>query len=681
MLVLGLGALAQATPRINELQASNSSIVTGDRGDTPDWIELYNPAAHSIDLKGMRFVVAGRQHRFEHSLIIAPQGFLVLWCDGKPKRGIQHIGFKLSKHAGSVLLVAQDGVTILDAFTWQDLPNGSSMARMPDGGPSWGYADDPTPGKANSLLALRTRRLDTPELRLDTLADGSIRVCAEAQAGGVVRYTLDGSPVTDTTAALPEGPMTLPLGSVMRFKATADDALPSRECMITLPWIPSEEAITCLAMDPGALHGDSMGIDTPGRFANNTRSGKAWERQALLGLGDTDPINVGIRISGSGSRGSAKRSFKLYTRGRYDSPEAGIPLAEGGRFDEAILRADASPFAFLRNRFIETIVQRHALAVDVQVSTPTALYLNGHYWGLYRWLPPKDAAWCKAISGAEAVDVLAGPGHVPISGSDAHFMHARDALFRSAPLDSLEELMDLNSLVDLACLDLWTGRPDHDLNVRCYRPRRTGGRWRWILYDMDLWSPVELNSVEAMCAAGMPEAPYVPQLLAHPELQMRLLARMVVLQATAFMPEHATALADSIHAAHEAELLADHDRWEPDLGGPHPSLVRESMRNFIAERSQYVMEHLAEHSGRKLRSLAVDVPEATEGTVYLNGCVLPAGRQRISCFSRVPLELRAVPATDMEFVGWKGSPDQGPQVMVDPAEYARVRPLFRIVVP
>ncbi|MEX1132810.1 MAG: CotH kinase family protein, partial [Flavobacteriales bacterium] len=501
------------------------------------------------------------------------------------------------------------------------------------------------------------------------------------RVGSTVLYTLDGALVSERSAMLHTVPLTLAPGTVFRYKAVAANALPSAEGLVAVPRYRHAERITTLAMDPRALHSDSTGIDTPGLFANNTRSGKVWERQAMLDVDGADPMSVGVRISGSGSRGLAKRSFKVVARSRYDSPAEGLPFPDDTHFSEGILRADASPHAFLRNRLVETIVQRHGLAVDVQPSTPTALYMNGRYWGLYRWMPPKDAAWAKAVSGAEAVDVLSGPGHTPISGSAGHFLHARDALMRGAPMDSLEAWIDLNSLVDLACVDLWTGRADHDLNVRCYRPRQPGGRWRWILFDMDLWSPPEENSVERMCSASGPEAPYLPQLLDHPELQERLLSRMTVLHATAFARSSAGALADSIHAAHEAELLADHIRWDKELHNPTPSVVQASMQHFIAERPKHLMEHLAEHSGRELRSVVIEVPSPGEGMLYLNGCALPPGKQRIRCFSGVAMELKALPAEDSEFVAWKGVPGNGPSIRVDLARHTNIKVHFRTLVP
>lgn len=678
MLLLGAFARGQNVAlRINELQASNSRIFLPGTDLTPDWIELFNPGKRAVDLQGMRLVLGGKQHQFEHSLTIPPLGLVLLWCDGQPTNGPEHIGFTLPKTGGTLMLIGADGRSILDSFTWKDLPSGVSMARMPNGARSWGYATEPSPGAANPSHAQRTQRLGTPTLAVDPMLPGRVRISAQEQEGSILRYTTDGTPVTEHTGSIYTGPIELAPGSVLRYGAFSPTALPSAQGLSSTPFHAHTLPVTSIALDPRSLHGDSVGIDTPGLFANHTRRGLAWEREALMQYNGGDAVPLGLRVSGSGSRGLAKRSFKLHFRDRYNSPEQGFAFPDGTHFKEAILRADASPHSFLRNSVIEALVHQHGLALDIQPSTSTVLYINGQYRGLYRLLPPKDANWAKVISGAEAVDLLAGAGHGVRSGSAAHFIQAREALFNGAPVDSLMAMLDLNSLVDLACVDLWTGRLDHDINVRCYRPREQGGRWRWILYDMDLWSPVEMNTVSAHCAEKVPDAPYIPVLLEHPTLQHLLLARMTTLQATAFAPANAIAVADSIHAVYRNEMLRDHARWDLELEPPQPDLVLQSMQRFIAERPQHQMAHLAERCGRQLHSITIEVPNRTMGSVRLNGSVLPPGKQQVLCFSGVRMELEATPNTGYGFVGWKGRQMNDAKVSLDLSEHQRLRVQFK----
>lgn len=387
-------------------------------------------------------------------------------------------------------------------------------------------------------------------------------------------------------------------------------------------------------------------------------------------------MNVGARLHGSGSRGLAKRSFKFYARDRYNSPDA-LPVPGDLQLREGILRADASPHAFLRNRLMERIVQRHALEVDVQRSEPMPLYLNGRYWGLYRWMPAKDPAWSRQVLGADAVEVVAGPAARKVVGRTAHFRRAQEAIIARAPIDTLNALIDLTSLIDLACIDLWTGRGDHDLNVRAHRAAHSSGRWRWVLFDMDLWAPPGENSVARMSTATLPETPYLPWLLAHAEVAPRLLARLIAMQATAFAQATAVAMVDSIHLAHAAELQADHRRWDLELEHPAPEASLQEMRTFITQRPAHLMRHLADQTGHKLRTITVDVPPTGNGELWIEGLLLPPGTQEVRCLGGVPLRFRAVPAEGFEFIGWKGADEEAPELVIDPARTKKLRAIFK----
>ena len=676
-------AAAQGRVMINEVQPANHATFVDDRGHSPDWIELYNPGPGPARLEGMRLVTSGRIHPIEVPLTIPPEGHLLLYCTGHPGRGPDHIGFTLPRSGGTLLLIDTNGTSIVDLFTWPAMESDLSIGRSPDGDREWSYFERPTPGSANwSGVPVRIRT-PPPQAHLDsTTAQEQKWVRLEFDEGTEVRYTLDGSRPTLSHGQTYEGPFPVERNTSLRAAAWRNGELPSKELFLRAGGGRPGHPALHVAIDPEDLHGP-RGIDDAGGLANHTRMGKDWERpvQVEVRMDGNTSLPAGMRVHGSGSRGYAKRSFKLVARDRYDSPGTGFHFPDGTHFQEGVLRADAGPHAFLRNRFIETIVQRHGLNVDVQPSTPVDLYVNGDYRGLYRWMPPKDAEWARHVLRAEAVDVLEGPAGVALSGSRKHFERAQEALLSKASLDSLDVLIDTRSLIDMACIDLWTGRADHDINVRCHRPRQPGGRWRWVLFDLDLWTPPEENSVERMCSATVPECPYLPYLLDQPELQMRLLARITTLQATAFHQTAARTMVDSIHRAHLEELQADHQRWEQVLEGSGPGASLHALERHITERPVHLFEHLAERTGRNVRRITVEVPSTDLGQVLLEDMALQPGRQEILCFSGVPLRLKAEPATGVEFAGWKGTEENAPLLVFDPARTRVLKPALRSVVP
>ena len=666
---------------INEVQAANRTTFADPMGRTPDWVELYNPSGQSVDLLGMRLAIAGKQHVIGTPLRVPSKGHLVLWCSGHPERGSDHVGFVLPRTGGTLLLIDADGTTITDLFSWSALDTDISMGRLPDGARDWSYFEHPTPGSANTTPEVLKGRTRAPRVTKEPgTYDGPITVVLDADPGAQVRYTLDGRTPARDRGEPYMAPIHIEGHTVVRAIAVAAGELPSREFCGTYVIGGAHDAV-CLVLDPEDLEGGN-GINVHGDHANHTRSGPAWERPAHVsfpGVGGA-MLPVGARISGSGSRGLAKRSFKLVARDRYDSPKGGSPFGNA-RFREGVLRADAGPHAFLRNLLMEELVSRYGLQVDVQPSVPVPLYLNDRYWGTYRWMPPKDAQWLKHLCGAGAVDVLEGPGGVVRSGSAKHFRIAQQALFSGASAHDIDELIEIGSLIDLACLDLWSGRPDHDLNVRNYRPRVPGGRWRWVLFDMDMWAPADENSLERMCSATVPETPYLPYLLAHPELSGRFLARITALQATVFTPAVARPMADSMFHVHAGQLRADHRRWELELGNPEPEASLQELIGFIEQRPGHLMRHLADHTGRRLSLVTVEAPSPDLGRVFLEGLELPPGRQQVWCLGGVSMHLEAKPAPGVEFAGWKGVEGNAPVTVQDLSGNRQVKALFRRVVP
>ncbi len=684
LLLTALSAVAQPRLMINELQASNRTTLRTANGATPDWIELYNAGTIAADLAGMRIAINGRQHVIDAPIRIAAKGFLLLYCDCRTNEGPEHLGFTLERTGGTVLLIAADGYTILDLFNYPELPTDASMGRLPDGSKEWSFFEQPSPGtrcEKDRLSAIRTWTAAPVVSIGEVTSSEQIEVTLTAPEPSVIRYTTDATLPSASNGHTYKAPLRLPRGTVLRAMAFAPNAWPSPEVCVTLPVVTPTTRSMALVLDPQDLWSDSTGIMTHGSFANHTRGGRAWERAGWLQENGDHASLVGIRVSGSGSRGLAKRSLKLYARDGDGSATKAFTFADGTTCDELMLRADAGPLAFLRNMLMETVVQQYGLNVEVQPSEPVEVLLNGTPWGLYRRMPPKDAEWLKQRSRAEAVDVLEGPAFMARSGSNAHFLQAEHALMSGADQDSLAARIDLNSLIDLACMDLYTGRADHDLNVRCFRPRQPGGRWRWVMFDMDLWAPAQENSVERMCAASVAETPFVPQLLSHPVLQQRLLARITALQATAFNTWKLHQLADSIHRAHAAALEADHARWSNDLVRPDPSAALAQLAQFTRERPEHLMAYLAERTGRRVRETVIEAPPSERGRLLLDGLPIPPGRHVVRCFEGVTMTLIAEPAPNHEWAGWKGTRGDTAQLTVDLARSGTIKVLFRPLAP
>lgn len=658
----------QAQVRINEVHPSRTPGSDG-QGVDGDWIELYNAGKQAVDLKGTTLAMGPVLHRIDTAITLSAQSFLLLWCDRHPKRGSEHLPFSLPRNGGSLLLIAPDRATVLDVFHWPTLPLGVSIGRIVDGGKAWGFFAVPTPGNSNATAVSASRCLTIPQITEER--NGKLRITSPDHA--TIRYTTDNSePGPNSPSYDPS--IDMPPGTVLRARAFAANAVPS-ECAVLTTHLPRYAMAVVVA--PEDLHGPNGIADTTN--ANYARKGHAWQRDAWMQWGNTPAtpsIRTGIAIAGSGSRGLPKKNFKLMARDRFGS-DAPITLPDSSAWTEVTLRADATPNAFLRNIFMAEVARRSGSNVDVQPATAVPLYLNGQYQGLYRAMPAKGKEWVKHLNNGGYVDLMEGPAGVVVTGKRKSYLRMLAALEDKAPLDTLSALIDLPSLIDLACFDLWTGRADHDLNVRCWRPRDPGGRWRWILYDMDLWASATDPTVSRMCGAPSLEAPFVPQLLGDPATRDLLLARISALMATTLSADRAELLADSLYDHYAYAMRMDQARWASEMKVPSPEEAHADLLEHVRIRDEALFGQLSKQAGHATRTLAVSVEPAQAGTVFVEELPLTDDERTMSLFADVPLRLTVTAAPGMEFAGWKGGDGNGTTLSVVTSRNKSVKAMFR----
>jgi hypothetical protein len=147
---------------INEWMSKNT-IGTHDPADsaTDDWIELYNAEAHPVDLSGCYLTDdAANPTKFQvptnGQYRIPAGGFLLVWADDQaaqntPARADLHVNFKLNSTAGSIGLVAPNGLTMLDLVTYGQQTNDVSEGRYTDGASARYFMTNSTPRSLNAI--------------------------------------------------------------------------------------------------------------------------------------------------------------------------------------------------------------------------------------------------------------------------------------------------------------------------------------------------------------------------------------------------------------------------------------------------------------------------------------------------------------------------------------------------
>ena len=148
------------TPVINEFVAFNEGGVTDEYNEYDDWIELYNPTDHSVDIGGM-FISdePGNPGKVKipadapDKTTIAAGEYKILWADNDSTQGPLHFNFRLDKESESITLAKEENnqMHYLDIISFQKQNADVSKGRLPNGEAEWHFFANPTPGEPNAI--------------------------------------------------------------------------------------------------------------------------------------------------------------------------------------------------------------------------------------------------------------------------------------------------------------------------------------------------------------------------------------------------------------------------------------------------------------------------------------------------------------------------------------------------
>ncbi|MEW5845347.1 MAG: CotH kinase family protein [Bacteroidota bacterium] len=138
---------------INEVMTSNTSIFPDEFGNYSDWIELYNYGVNSVSLQGMSISdTLGKPGKWAlPDITISPGAFIVLWADGQPEKGKNHLPFRLNHDGEEIGLFTSktDGYKLIDGFRFNLFPKNASFGYYPNAVGLPQVLLSPTPGMSN----------------------------------------------------------------------------------------------------------------------------------------------------------------------------------------------------------------------------------------------------------------------------------------------------------------------------------------------------------------------------------------------------------------------------------------------------------------------------------------------------------------------------------------------------
>ncbi len=546
-----------------------------------DWAELVNTGGADIDLAGMGLSdnpARPRKWQFPSGARIPAGGCLLVALSGgdETTRAAYTAGFGL-RVGESLCLSLADG-TVIDRVRLYARPAGVSYGRAA-GESRYRYFAQPTPGAPNAGQSYGRQTAAVKFSERGGLRDeASVTVALSSDPGAMIRYTLDGSEPT-ASSTLYQGPLTLSESCTVRAAAQAEGALPSAPSAAT--YILGERHpglyTVCVSGDYEALIGPKGALNTGLKRDDCDVFVEIYDAAGERLIGQA----CNFMISGHSSRQKqGQKAFRLKARAAYGDSRFRAKLFSNRdytAFKSITLRASGQDNQETHIR--DSVLS--ALAADTSVmyleSEVAVVYVNGQYWGLYNLrerVTPQGIAEYEGWDDPD--DILLVRNGERERGGLATYNSLMEWIGKadlSVPenLASLRKYVDVENYLDYVALEMYTCNLDLS-NVRCYCNPVTGGKWKWILFDLDLSFRVDRNMARDWLIPGgvgtitQQDNTLFVKLMENAEMRDAFLTRMGNLLRGTFSADSVIARFEARRdlIAAEIEINCARWRWSPD---------------------------------------------------------------------------------------------------------------------
>lgn len=382
--------------------------------------------------------------------------------------------------------------------------------------------------------------------------------------------------------------------------------------------------IVSITGDPEDFYDYDRGILVPGRIrdeyaianpdeeftdiapANYNLRGMESERPIYAEIWDSDGTslvsqNMGLRVYGGTSRGNDMKSLRLIARKDYgesrifyelfpnnSSDWTGNPITE---YKKVVLRNHGNDHekAYLRNELGQRLA-RDAGFLDTQEFCGASVWLNGRYYG-FEWMEESyDEVYFHSHYGTKNDEgswqvITPHRGSANMESEDEAeaqaawdfniaYGYLRRDLTDDRVFSELERQLDIDNFLKYCAIEIYLSNPDWpNNNCKAYRWYANGrnyngpyldGRWRFLLYDLDVGMARTGSSMADNPTLGEVlreeeshwdrEEPLLRALLLREDMRNRFTEIMEEMMEGAFSYEHVCRVIDEIQQETAGEL-------------------------------------------------------------------------------------------------------------------------------
>ena len=521
-------SFAQTDLQFNEIMISNIGgyVVNYDFPDS--WVELYNPTSTQINLKGytLQYESENGTESFtiSSSWGIPAMGYKIICCD-KRSTGL-HTSYRLDADGGTLTLLDAGGTIITSQSVPKMLDPGIGYGRVSLNSDEWQWEQTATPGIKNGglftdvilpdpVFSVQGHVMSDAENVDITMPEGNL------PGDTKIYITFNGEEPTLDSQSATEFHFTIDKSTIIRAKLMSSAALSRPSVTQSYIFHPreTENPIVSIVTDSAYLYTAPLGIligDTlPGYTTPNYYHD--WHRPInveYLGLkGSKSTFNqlCKTKISGNASRNYKQKSLNCISGKRYgkknfegilwnDKPDVtkckSFKIRNGGSNCHTSRINDA---------MIQMLFGKHVDNIDYQSYRPIILYINGHYQGSFGLRESTNEDFVTSnynfdedeIEVASALSYRMEEEEAPLFTDFSKQYHREDVTY-----EELASMMDVDNFMKAFIVECFSNNTDYPHNnVSMWRPKAEGGKWRWILKDLDFMAsirPVTFNMFKYM---------------------------------------------------------------------------------------------------------------------------------------------------------------------------------------
>ena len=678
---------------INEFMAANSSTIADpDFSQNADWIELYNNGNSFIDLNGYYLtddLSKPDKWKINIGTVLAPKSFTIFWADGNDT--LNHTNFSMSKDGEQIGLFFPNGQPA-DTLNYLIQKADISYGRYPDGGMNWYYMYSPTPGKQNDTL-ISKEILSPPVFSLNAGFYSGTQYLTLTHADPLVKiyYTTNGSE-PDEFSTQYTSPIVITKNAIVRAASFKNDSYASK--IITCSYFINENItlpVVSLATDSANFFDNKIGIYVEGTngvsgycVSEKRNWNQDWERPVHMELFEKDKalgfsLDLGVKIGGGCTRKYDQKSLAIYARSVYGESKINykiFPDKPIDKFNNINLRNSGQDWyrTLLRDGLTQSIV-KDKMDIDWEAYKPAVLFLDGGYMGIYGIREKHNEHYLAENHdvNADSVDLLVNKMEVK-NGSAQNYSAlinyiGKNDLALPKNYEYVKNQVDIDEYINYQILEIFFANIDWPGgNIKYWRPQRPGGKWRWIMFDMDLGFGAhnlgQYNSNSLAYATSETQDYYANptwstllfrNLLKNEEFKNKFIQRFAYHMNTTFEVKRVQHFIDSIKTLIATEIPRHKARWEKTLSfGASWEAQLNTLYEFANKRAAYIRSFMYNKFGISGSALLTINNKSRNGDIKLCNNVVESDSSSFILFKDIPVKLIAVPKPGFKFVRWEG---------------------------